>query len=110
MADDVPYVWVTQEMPNLKYNTAEEYGELKFLSASDYRHTTDDSEYNDNLTAVIARKLKDYNEDLDYVIPAGSPIIMMVVSAILSRRGVKKFNILKWDNRDMIYVPMRVTI
>ena len=110
MEDDTPYVWVTQEMPNLKYNTAEEYGDIKFLSPHDYRHTMSDSEFNDGLTAKIASKLRDFNSKIDYLVPAGSPIVMMVVSAILAKAGVRKFNILKWDNRDMTYVPMKVEI
>lgn len=103
-----PTVWVTQEIPRFNYTSAEKFGDVKFVTASDFSNMVN-SVHNLGLADDITRALRDFDFDVDYIAPTGSPVISMVVLAILGRR-CKRFRILKWDNRDYAYVPLTVEV
>lgn len=104
----MPKVWVTQEMPKFNYTGAEVYGEVRFITNEEYS-PMQGSLLNMDLSRGITDTLKDFDYDADYIVPTGSPIVVMAVMAVLGRKA-KKFRILKWDNREYVYVPMRIDI
>lgn len=108
MENKTPVVWVTQEMPRFNYTSAEKFGDVKFVTATDFNNMVN-SIHNRDLVDNITRTLRDFDFDRDYIAPTGSPIISMAVMAVLGRK-CKKFKILKWDNRDYVYVPLTVEI
>ena len=93
-------VWVIQEGKN-DYSSAENYGEVNFVTRSDYR-TTKGSQQNATVISDIARFRTDYIAGMDYIILAGNPIVTaLVVMSLVD--GNHRF--LKWDGRRSEYIP-----
>lgn len=101
-------VWITQEIPKFSYSAASEYGRIRFVTKKDFV-VAEDSIINREISDEIATELKEFDHDNDYLAPAGSPIVAMVVAAVLGRGG-RTLRMLKWDNRDYKYVPMTVEV
>jgi len=97
-------VYVTQEA-NLNFTPAEKYGEVTFLTRDDLVNTKG-SLHNEEVLASIAFKLKGYDPQQDWLVVAGSPYVSAAVFMILGRMGHRSIRILRWDNRDFVYVPM----
>lgn len=98
-------VWVTQEMSKFNYLDAENYGEVRFLTARDYSSMVG-SLSNDALLKDIRDRLSEFNPETDYLVPTGSPLVVMVVMSIVARKySTNRFKVLKWDNRHMKYIP-----
>lgn len=104
-------VYVTQES-NLDYRRAEEFGELVFMAVDkrDDFNNVPNGEHNARLIAHLRQKLRDFDEDNDYLVITGGPYVNAAVFALLGRRGVKKLRILRWDNRDYVYIPMSLNL
>lgn len=101
-----PKVWVTQEISKFNYLDAEAYGDIEFFTSRDYSPVMG-SMANADMLNVVRQKAEEFDPREDYIITTGSPVVMMLVMAVLARRhSVRKFNILKWDNRVMKYVPI----
>lgn len=101
-------VFVTQES-SYNFSKAERFGEIIFLARDDL-HNTQASMHNGQVIQEISHKLKDFDEFEDWLVIAGSPYIAAVVFLILGRRGIKNLNLLRWDNRDYTYIPMRLVL
>jgi hypothetical protein len=102
--DNTPTVYVTQETPH-DFSKAESFGTIEFLTRDDLNNVKG-SLHNERLVVDITRKLKDFDESRDWIVIAGSPYVSALVFMLLGRRGLKSVKILRWDNRDYIYVPM----
>lgn len=103
-------VFVTQEMP-FNYNPAEEFGEVVFCSMDDIRPTSG-SMRNERIAAGVAAVLSDYVPGVDYLLPSGSPLTLMVVVAALTARvgnGVTH-HVLKWDSQRGRYWPVDIKL
>lgn len=95
-----PKIWVVQEGNN-DYSSAEEYGEVQFITKSDLRNTPG-SEQTMNVYADIRKFKTQYIPGIDYIIPVGNPMIVVLVSMVL---GFGNHKFLKWDGRRVTYVP-----
>jgi hypothetical protein len=103
-----PKVFITQEVLSADYSDVERFGEPVFLSASEISNVPD-SLHNQKLVGMIRARFAQYDPDLDYIAPSGSPIIAGLVFA-LARETTDVFNVLKWNNRDRQYTPVRIGI
>lgn len=101
-------VFITQEVTTANYSDVERFGEPIFLSASEVSNVPD-SLHNQKLVGIIRDRFATYNPDVDFIAPSGSPIISGLVFAIAREKG-EVFNVLKWNNRDRIYTPIRIGI
>lgn len=101
-------VFVTQES-SYNFSKAERFGEIIFLARDDL-HNTQASLHNEQVIQEINRKLKSFDENDDWLVIAGSPYIAAVVFLILGKRGIKGLNLLRWDNRDYTYIPMKLNL
>lgn len=104
----VPRVYVSQEN-NYSYKSAEQYGELIFVAKGDFRPLPN-SLFNRALMAEIKSVIAEFDSDLDWLVLTGSPYVAAIIFLILGNRGVKKINILRWDNRKYEYEPMTLNI
>lgn len=104
---DKPRVYVTQET-NHDFRTAEEFGDLVFLSDGrrDDLNNVRNSQHNERLIAHLSSGLRDYRPGVDYVILVGSPYVAAAVMALIGRMGANTVNLLRWDNRDFVYIPL----
>lgn len=101
-------VYVTQES-SYNFSKAEMYGEIVFIVRDDL-HNTQGSLHNEQVMREIGRKLSDFDENEDWLVIAGSPYIAAIVFMFLGKRGVKNLNLLRWDNRDYMYLPMKINL
>lgn len=106
-----PIVWVTQES-DFDYSQAEELGEIKFVTAKDFRSFMQ-SVFNEDLSAEIRSKIASFDHSKDYLLFSGSPYVSAAVLAELvqmSARRPNKVRILRWSNRDRKYQPFTMNI
>lgn len=104
----MPKVYVTQEVATANYNPAEKYGDVVFLCTTEVSGSSG-SLHNAKLIHNIRERFKDFDPDVDYIAPSGSPIISCIVMAIACEKG-NIFNFLKWNNRDFAYTPVRINV
>ena len=104
----LPRVFITQEVPTANYTTAENFGRVEVLTASELSHIRN-SAHNRKLVGLLRERLADFNPSIDFIAPRGSPIITGIVFAILHEKS-DEFNVLKWNSRDRMYVPIYVNI
>jgi len=97
----MPIVWVIQEGRN-DYAPAEEYGEVRFVTKADLTKFND-SQQNLEVTHDLKKFLTQYVVGVDYIIPAGNP--MLVAMATMSLTSGTQHNFLKWDGRRAMYIP-----
>lgn len=101
-------VWVTCEQPGLDYSPAEKFGNIEFLTAKDFSNVRG-SLRNEELVQELDQKLNHIGSD-DYIVIAGSPYVSAVVFMLLGRRGVKRVNVLRWNNREYHYAPLQIDL
>lgn len=103
-----PKVFVTQEVMTANYQDVERFGDPVFLSTSEVSNVPD-SLHNRKLVAFIRSRFEEYRPEMDFIAPSGSPIVSGLVFA-LARERASTFNILKWNNRDKQYTPIRISV
>lgn len=103
-----PKAYVTQELSTLNYNTIHEYGELVFVTGRDYM-SVDGTEHNQALTKHIRAAVQNFNPDIDYVVPSGSPLVTAVVLSSIAKKH-NHVRILRWSNRDYRYYPFTLEV
>lgn len=103
-------VFVTQENTSLNYTTAEQFGDITFMSRDDYSPIKN-SLSNEKLLAELQRHLKSFDIERDYIVVTGSPIVAAAVFLLLGRFGyAHRVNVLRWSNRDHTYQPITIDI
>lgn len=103
MVNAVPRVWVIQEGRN-DYSPAEEFGEVHFVTKGDFVKF-ENSVQNGEVVADIRKFNTEYIPGVDFIIPAGNPVIVALVMMGLVE---STHNILKWDGRRATYVPFKL--
>jgi hypothetical protein len=103
-----PRVFVTQETPH-NFLDAEQYGEIVFLTRDDLNNTKN-SLHNDHLLRVLSVGLSDFDQDRDIIIIAGSPYVSAAAFLILGHMKIRRVKLLRWNNRDQIYVPSQIEL
>lgn len=104
MTETRPTVWVIQEGQN-DYSSAEEYGTVRFVTKAELTKFKD-SQQNNEVDLDVRRFLSEYIAGVDYIIPSGNPMIV-ILTALLLPRG--NHNFLKWDGRRAVYIPFNLT-
>ena len=104
-------VYITQES-RFDFRGAEEYGEVVFLSQDrrDDFYNIANSSHNKRLLSHLTFGLREFNQDEDWIVLVGSPYVSAAVFWILGRKGVSRVNILRWDNRDLVYIPLTLNL
>lgn len=103
--DVVVYV-VTEN--HLDFIKAERFGEVRFLTLDrrDDFNNIGGSLNNRHLMASLRQLLADFREDKDFIILTGSQYVCAAVMLILGNKRLKKVKFLRWDNREMGYIPL----
>jgi hypothetical protein len=97
-------VYVTQETEH-DFTKAEAHGEIVFLTRQDLNNIKG-SLHNTSVINEITAKLKNFDGREDWLVIAGSPYISTLVFLMLGARKPRELRILRWDNRDFLYVPL----
>lgn len=101
--ETVPKVWVIQEGKN-DYSSAEEFGEVNFVTKNDLTKFKD-SQQNAEVRIDLRKFLTNYIAGIDYIIPAGNPMVVALITMALHDTG---HNFLKWDGRNAKYIPFNL--
>lgn len=103
-----PTVYVTQET-EYDFLPAEAFGEIKFITSHDINNVRG-SLHNEELIRRIRMRLHAFDPARDFVVITGSPYVAAVVFLILGNRGITEVNLLRWSNRDRVYIPLTVKL
>jgi hypothetical protein len=103
-----PRVFITQENQNQNYVAAEQFGTVVFLTRFEVSPIKN-SIRNRDLVANLRSQLNDFNPEVDYLAPSGSPIVTGIAFAILAERH-RAWTALRWSNRDQLYQPIPVNL
>lgn len=101
-----PRVFVTQETA-FDFKPAEQFGDVQFLIGLDLVNIKN-SEHNTRLLRELHRKLRRFSPDRDWLLIAGSPYVSAAVFLILGQLGVHQLQLLRWSNRDGVYIPLHI--
>ena len=96
-----PRVFVTQYSPTWNFSEAEKYGEVVFLTNSEYRPQPCPPEVNGAIESEIRQRMKEYIPGEDYIALTGSAIPNVIVGQQLAKNGPHR--VLKWSNRKKGY-------
>lgn len=98
-------VYVVQAMPNHDIAGAMKFGEIKVLLQANHQIAFSSAPTIRNLR----RKLRDFTDE-DFVLLTGDPVTIGVVCAIVAAFNGGRFNALKWDRREQVYIPIKLDI
>ena len=105
----MPKVYVTQEQTKLNYLPAEKYGEIRFITRDEFSPVAG-SLSNRHLMGDIWHHLEEFDNEVDFLVFSGSPIVAAAVFAVMGRLGFDAFRVLRWSNRDNVYAPITIDI
>jgi hypothetical protein len=104
MTDNGPQVYVTQFDPQWDFSALVKFGQVIFLTQTEYRPEPSMPGYNVGILAEIMRNLKDYRPGIDYIALTGSAIPNVISGvAIGAHPSEVPHNILKWSRRNRDY-------
>lgn len=96
-------VWVVQENPRMDYSPAEQFGQVQFMTADEYRSMAT-SLKNREILADIERCVQRMDPLEDWVVLTGNPITMgYVFHLVLAQWG--QVRCLQWDRIRGEYRP-----
>lgn len=96
-----PIVWVV-EQATFDYSPARVYGQEIRPIHVDQLSPNADAEWHRNVIHQMRRAFADYIPGLDYVIPTGKPVRMMLAAMVMRERG-EVHKLLGWDDRQQRY-------
>lgn len=102
-------VYVSQETEGLDYSSAEAWGPVVFLTRHDFTNIRG-SLANEALVSELARKLRGFDPEKDWIIFSGSPFVFATVSLLLGLARHRQVKFLRWDNRDYLYRPLYIDL
>jgi hypothetical protein len=95
---------VGAQVPLMDFTPALRYGELiTCLPPNVSFHMTKP------VTAALKEKMASFTED-DYLIAAGSPMVIAISAGIALRKTGGKLNLLSWDKRERQYLATRIEL
>jgi len=100
-----PIVFVTQDNYN-DYAAAEKFGEVHFITKHEYTKI-EHSSLNQTVKSDIRRFLSEYHPGVDFILPAGNPMISMLVCINLPKCS---HQFLKWNSREYNYTPFKLDL
>lgn len=100
-------VFITQKI-KVDFQQVTQHGEPVFLSVGreDLWGDGQDSE----LIGRLELGLRDFDEDNDFIVLAGSPYVNATVMLILGRMHVRSVQFLRWDNSKLYYTRLAVAL
>lgn len=98
-----PTVFVVQEMPNHDIASAIKFGEIKVLLPAN----TQIAFSTVPTVRVLRRKLLQFS-DKDFLLLTGDPVAIGLACSIASFYNSGRYNVLKWDRRERLYIPIRI--
>lgn len=101
-------VYVTQEA-RFNFVDAEQYGELVFMTHDDLWGIKD-SAHNEQVMCDLARHVREFDIENDWLIVAGSPYVAAAVFLQLGNKGVREVRVLRWDRISAKYQPMFIQL
>lgn len=104
-------VYVVQET-NFDFSKAAAFGELVFMSANKIDDLVNivGSELNRRMLSHLRSFVREYNQEEDYFILTGSPYMCAAVMWMAGKLGIRKLNLLRWDNKQFLYIPLKLEI
>lgn len=100
----MPTVYVVQENPRMNYMPAEEFGEVRFLTADEFSPSKH-SIRNKHILEQVLQGLIHFNPDQDYLVMSGNPIVMaFAFSVLLNKFGYVR--VLWYQSMDRKYVEV----
>lgn len=104
-------VYVIQEQHYLDYRDAERFGELSFVTSRNYPNQPN-SIMAKQMPDTIARSLKGFNANSDYILFSGDPAMIFAFGCCLMKLGIdtEYFNVLKWDGQLAKYIDFKIFI
>lgn len=97
-----PIIWVI-EQGQFDYSPALVYGgEIRVLQAEPLTPNAPAANWHAKVIQQMRRSFADYIPGIDFVIPTGRPVRMMLAAMIMRERG-PRHNLLGWDDRTQRY-------
>ena len=97
-------VYVVQESPGKNLSGAREFGELEVLLPPGQVAFSPGP-----TVRRLRHSLRNFSDE-DFLIPIGDPAAISIAVSLASYFNQGKFNILKWDRQEHIYIPIKVNI
>ena len=96
-------VFVVQEMPKHDISPALRYGNVEILLPANMQIAFS------TVPAIrkLKNKLRTYT-DADYLLLTGDPVAIGIACAIVNFYNNGRFNALKWDRREHMYIPVKI--
>jgi len=102
-ARPTPKVWVVQEMSNHDISGALRFGEIQTLLPASVQVAFSPWP----VIRTVRRKLQRMGRD-DYLLLTGDPVIIGLVCAVAALYNGGRYNVLKWDKRERLYIPITI--
>ena len=97
-------VYVVQESPGKNISGAEQFGKIEILLPMGQ------VTFSPGPTVRRLRSsLHGYSDD-DFILPIGDPAAIAIATAVAAAFNRGRFNILKWDRQEHLYIPVKVDI
>lgn len=105
MVAQAPTVYVVQDPGTRNISSASKYGDIKVLLPENRQII-----YSSAPTVNRLRDgLKSYS-DQDFLLLIGDPAAIGVATSIVSDINNGRYNLLKWDRQESMYIPIRINI
>jgi hypothetical protein len=96
-----PIVWVV-EQGEFDYSPARVFGDEIRLIAADKLTPNADASWHAKVIQQMRKGFSEYIPGLDFVIPTGRPVRMMLAAMVMRERG-DRHKLLGWDDRTQRY-------
>jgi hypothetical protein len=108
--DDSPKVFIVKDNPNLDYTHAEEYGDVVFVSNSDFS-PTNASPHNGAIVEGVKTVMQSFRPEIDKLVLTGSPMLIALVGHLALERAGKRgtITVLRWSGIERRYFPFTVS-
>lgn len=100
-----PLVYVVQEMPNHDIAGAMKFGDPTVLLPSNVQIAFSTVP----TVRLLKRKLRNFS-DRDFLLLTGDPVAIGLSCAVAAAYNSGRFNVLKWDRREKMYIPVKIDI
>ena len=91
-------------LQSVNINPASEFGEVEVMMSKRASFFA-----TNELSKLVVEKLKDFDHDVDCLLPLGDPVLIATVCAQLGRKH-SYFDVLRWDKNLGRYTKSRVVI
>ena len=103
--EQFPLVYVVQEMPNHDIAGAMKFGDPVVLLPSNVQIAFSTVP----TVRLLKRKLRNFS-DRDFLLLTGDPVAIGLSCAVAAAYNSGRVNVLKWDRREKMYIPVKLDI